>query len=44
MLWILAAPDEETLRLIDEISQEYERRYDQESVLRIHGTACASFS
>lgn len=44
VLWILAAPGEETLRLIDEISQEYEQRYDQESVLRIHGTACASFS
>lgn len=44
VLWILAAPGEETLRLIDEISQEYERRYNQDAVLRIHGTACASFS
>ena len=44
VLWILAAPGEETLRLIDEISQEYEQRFDQDSVLRIHGTACASFS
>ena len=44
VLWILAAPGEETLRLIDEISQEYEQRYNQESVLRIHGAACASFS
>ncbi len=44
VLWILAAPGEETLRLIDEISQEYERRYSQDSVLRIHGAACASFS
>ncbi len=44
VLWILAGPGEETLRLIDEISQEYERRFDQDSVLRIHGTACASFS
>ena len=44
VLWILAAPGDETLRLIDEISQEYERRFNQESVLRIHGTACASFS
>lgn len=44
VLWILAAPGEETLQLIDEISAEYERRFDQDSVLRIHGTACASFS
>ncbi len=44
VLWILAAPGEETLRLIDEISAEYERRFDQDSVLRIHGSACASFS
>ncbi len=44
VLWILAAPGEETLRLIDEISREYERRFDQESVLRIHGSACASSS
>lgn len=44
VLWILAAPGGETRRLIDEISAEYERRYNQDSVLRIHGTACASFS
>ena len=44
VLWILAAPGEEALRLIDEISREYERRFDQDSVLRIHGSACASFS
>ena len=44
VLWILAAPGEETLRLIDEISREYERRYSLDSVLRIHGSACASFS
>jgi len=44
VLWILAAPGEETLRLIDEISAEYERRFNQESVLRIHGSTCASFS
>ena len=44
VLWILAAPGEETLRLIDEISREYGRRYNQDAVLRIHGTACASFS
>ena len=44
VLWILAAPGAETLRLIDEISREYERRYNQDAVLRVHGTACASFS
>ena len=44
VLWILAAPGEETLRLIDEISAEYERLFGQDSVLRIHGSACASFS
>ena len=44
VLWILAAPGDETLRRIDEISSEYERRHNQDSVLRIHGTACASFS
>ena len=44
VLWILATPGEETARLIDKISAEYERRFNQDSVLRIHGTACASFS
>lgn len=44
VLWILAAPGDETLQRIDEISAEYERRFNQDSVLRIHGTACASFS
>ena len=44
VLWILAAPGDETLQLIDEISEEYERRFNQDSVLRIHATACASFS
>ena len=44
VLWILAAPGDDTLRLIDEISAEYERLFGQDSVLRIHGSACASFS
>ena len=44
MLWILAAPGEETLRLVDEISAEYERRFDQDSVLRTVESACVSFS
>ena len=44
VLWILAPPGDEARRLIDEISEEYERRFQQESVLRILGSACASFS
>ncbi len=44
LLWILAPPGDEARRLIDEISEEYERRFNQESVLRILGSACASFS
>ena len=44
LLWILAPPSDEARRLLDEISEEYERRFDQESVLRILGSACASFS
>ena len=44
VLWILAAPGDEARRSIDEISEEYERRFQQESVLRILGSACASFS
>ena len=44
LLWILAPPGDEAQRLIDEISEEYERRFNQEAVLRILGNACASFS
>ena len=44
LLWILAPPGDEARRLIDEISEEYERRFNQESVLRILGSACAAFS
>ena len=44
LLWILAPPGDEARRLIDEISGEYKRRFQQESVLRILGSACASFS
>ena len=44
LLWILAPPGDEARRLIDEISEEYERRFNQESVLRILGSACASLS
>ena len=32
------------MRLIDEISDEYERRFNQESVLRVVYDVCVSFS
>ena len=44
LLIIYAPPDEEGRRAIDEVSEEYERRFDQESVLRVIGSACISFS
>ena len=44
VLIILTAPGEEGLRLTDEISQEYETRFSQETVLRVARTACVSFS
>lgn len=44
LLIIYAPPGEDGRRAIDEISEEYERRFDQESVLRVIGSACVSFS
>ncbi len=44
VLIILTGPGEEGMRLTDEISQEYETRFGQESVLRTVSTACVSFS
>ncbi len=44
LLIIYAPPGDEGRRAIDEISEEYERRFDQESVLRVIGSACVSFS
>ena len=44
VLVILAPPSEEGMRLIDEISEEYERRFSQESVLRVVYDTCVSFS
>ncbi|MXY72019.1 MAG: DUF3574 domain-containing protein [Dehalococcoidia bacterium] len=44
LLIIYAPPGEDGRRAIDEISEEYERRFDQESVLRVIGNACVSFS
>ena len=44
VLVILAPPSDGGMRLIDEISEEYERRFDQESVLRVVYDTCVSFS
>ena len=44
LLIIYAPPGNDGRRAIDEISEEYERRFDQESVLRVIGSACVSFS
>ena len=44
LLVILAPPSDDGMRLIDEISEEYERRFDQESVLRVVYDTCVSFS
>ncbi len=44
VLIILTVPGEEGMRLTGEISQEYESRFNQETVLRVVRTACVSFS
>ena len=44
VLVILAPPGNDSMHLIDEISQEYMRRFGQESVLKVVGDACVSFS
>ena len=44
LLIVLAPPGDDGMRLIDEISYEYERRFNQESVLRVVDDACVSFS
>lgn len=45
VLILYASGDERALMAaIDAISEEYERRFDQESVLRVVGKACVSFS
>ena len=44
LLVILAPPSDDGMRLIDEISDEYERRFNQESVLRVVYDVCVSFS
>ena len=44
LLIILAPPGDGGMRLINEISEEYERRFNQESVLRTVNGSCVSFS
>ena len=43
LLVILAQPGVDKMRLIDEISDEYKRRFSQESVLRVVEDTCVSF-
>ena len=44
LLVILAPPSDDGLRMIDEISDEYESRFNQETVLRVIYDVCVSFS
>lgn len=44
VLIILTSPGEEAMRLTDEISEEYETRFNQQTVLRVVRAACVSFS
>ncbi|MCY4369570.1 MAG: DUF3574 domain-containing protein [bacterium] len=41
---ILVPPEADAMSRIDEISNEYEQRFMQESVLRVVDRACVSFS
>ena len=44
LLVVLAPPGDDGMRLISEVSDEYKRRFNQESVLRVESDACVSFS
>ena len=44
LLIVLAQPGDDGMRLIDEISEEYESRFNQEPVLRTVHESCVSFS
>ncbi len=44
LLVILAPPRDPAMQLTDEISAEYEKKFMQESVLRVVSDACVSFS
>ena len=43
VLVVLAPPGGDAARLLDEVSDEYKRRFGQESVLRVVQDACVSF-
>lgn len=43
VLIILAPQGEDAMRLIDEVSDEYKSRFNQESVLRVVEDACVAF-
>ena len=44
VLVILAPPGDGPRGLIDEVADEYKRRFNQESVLEVESDACVSFS
>ena len=43
MVLILAVPDSDAAKKLDEITEEYKRRFSQESVLRVTDSACVKF-
>ena len=44
LLVILAPPGDDKMSLTDEVSDEFKRRFGQESVLRVVEDVCVSFS
>lgn len=44
LLVILAPSGDEAPRLVDEVTGEYKRRFDQEAVVQVVADACVSFS
>ena len=44
LLLVLVPPGDDGKRLIREVSDEYKRRFGQESVLRVGSDACVTFS
>ena len=44
LLIILAPPNDDAMRLTGEVSDEYKQRFGQESVLRVVGDVCVTFS
>ena len=44
LLIILAPTGDDKMRLTEEVSDEYKRRFDQESVLRVVEDVCVTFS